>query len=332
MNVTIKHVAARAGVSTATVSRVINNDSRITVATRSKVERAVGELGYKVNTVARSLKSKRTLSVGLLAPEFANDFFMRVAEGVEDRLGEEGYSMIVVNSRESLEREQASLELLIDKRVDGVIIIPTCDRGEHIISVQRSGTPVVLVDRLVSDYEGDAVLVDNEAATFNAVRRLIESGRKRFGFIGGPEHVTTAAERRAGFEHAVDEFACVVDPAHVRFGDFHEESGFRLMSEIMTTANPPDTVVLANYFSHIGALRYISTHRSLVPKSLFLAAFDDTELSSMVGIPSINIAQPIDELGRRAAERLLSRIAGDHKTPPTIERLSTSTVEYNVAG
>lgn len=331
MNVTIKHVAERAGVSTATVSRVINNDTRISLSTRGRVEKAIAELGYRVNTVARSLKSKRTLSIGLLAPEFANDFFMRVAEGVEDRLAEAGYSMILVTSRESLERERSSLDLLIEKQVDGVIIIPTSDRADYIEHVRRDGTPVVLVDRLVANYHGDAILVDNEDATYAATRRLVEAGRKNFGFIGGQSEVTTAAERYAGFLRALEEFSCPVDSDHVCFGDFDEDSGYRLMEEIMATRNPPDTIVLANYFSHIGALRYISTHREKMPATLILAAFDDTKLSSMVGIPSINIAQPVDQLGRRAAERLLERIAGDLTPPGEIERLRTTIVEYNFA-
>jgi len=332
VNVTIKHVAERAGVSTATVSRVVNKDTRISAATREKVEQAVRDLGYRVNTVARSLKSKRTRSIGLLAPEFANDFFMRVAEGVEDRLAEDGYSMFLVNSRESLEREQLSLGLLIEKQVDGIIIIPTSNEAEYIEAIRRGGTPVVLVDRLVSNFHGDAILVDNEDATYNATRRLVESGRCSFGFIGGRPHVTTAVERHAGFVRAVEESGCRVAPNHIPFGDFDEESGYTLMEAIMNTANPPDTIVLGNYFSHLGALRYVGTHRDAVPKSLFFVSFDDTVLSGIIGIPSIQIAQPVDELGRRAAERLLLRINGNSSFPYQVERLRTRITEYGIAG
>jgi LacI family transcriptional regulator len=331
VNVTIKHVAARAGVSTATVSRVINNDDRISRATRDRVQRAIGELGYTVNTIARSLKSKRTRSIGLLAPQIANVFFMRVAEGVEDRLAEDGYSMIVVNARESVEREQSALQLLVEKQVDGIIAIPFGQRGDHIVEMHRSGLPFVLVDRLVPGYEGDAVLVDNHDATYSAIRRLIQLGRRRFGFIGGRSHITTARERHEGFEDALAEYGIPVEARHVRFGDFDEESGYRLMEAIVSTADPPDTVMLANYFSHIGALRFVGTHRDDVPRSLYLAAFDDTTLSSVIGIPSITIEQPIDLLGRRAAEIILGRLAGETDTPATIERLTTTLVEHNVA-
>lgn len=332
MNVTIKHVAERAGVSTATVSRVVNHDARISPPTREKVEKAVRDLGYRVNTVARSLKSKRTRSIGLLAPEFANEFFMRVAEGVEDRLAEDGYSMILVTSRESLEREETSLNLLIEKQVDGIIIIPTADKAGYIERVRAEGTPVVLVDRLVSDFGGDAVLVDNEEATYNATLRLVRSGRRSFGFIGGQPHVTTASERHAGFLRAVRESGCTILPEHIRFGDFHEESGYTLMEAIMNTSNPPDTIVFGNYFSHIGALRYVGTHRRSVPESLFFVSFDKTPLSGIIGIPSIQIAQPVDELGRRAAERLLLRINGNATVPYGVERLRTTIVEDAFAG
>ncbi len=326
---TIKDVAERAQVSTATVSRVVNRDSRITKATRDRVQLAIVELGYRVNSVARSLKSKRTFSVGILAPDIVNEFFMKVAEGVENRLGEDGYSMILANARESVARERNSLAVLLEKQVDGVIIIPTSDDGAHINATWESGTPVVLVDRLVNDYRGDAVLVDNEDATYNAVCRLITRGRRSFGFIGGQASVTTADERYRGFCRALDEFSIAINRDHVKFGDLHEESGYRLLGNIMSTPSPPDTVILANLFVHEGALRYISTHRDSMPRALCLAAFDDTKFSGMVGIPSITIAQPIDELGKRAAEILLRRIDGGNAAP-VVERLKTRLTEYNI--
>ncbi|MCG8480359.1 MAG: LacI family transcriptional regulator, partial [Spirochaetales bacterium] len=323
---TIKDVAKKARVSTATVSRVVNNDNRISSSTRLRVQKAIVDLDYKVNTVARSLKKKRTLTVGVLAPEIANIFFMRVAQGVEDRLGDDGYSMIVVSSREDTTREARAVELLLEKQVDGVIVIPVGDRGDHLEAFRRGGVPTVLVDRLVEGFDADAVLVDNEDATYRAVRRLHAEGRDNFAFIGGQHTITTAAERYRGFARALEDIGRPLQERNVRLGDFHTESGFRLFGELVTQAVPPTTIMVANYFMHIGALRYATLHRGRVPADLFLASFDTSEFSAVAGIPGLSIAQPIDRIGRRAAEVLLERIGGARSGPPRVERLPTHIV------
>ncbi|POQ98556.1 hypothetical protein AU468_13310 [Alkalispirochaeta sphaeroplastigenens] len=290
---------------------------------------AVSLLNYKVNTVARSLKSKRTLSVGLIAPEIDNVFFMRVARGVEDRLGEEGYSMIVVNARESELREEAALELLLEKQVDGIIAIPSGSRGDHLALALQARVPLVLVDRLVENFTTDAVLVDNREATYRAITRLATGGHRSFGFIGGQPHIFTARERYQGFIQALRDQGIPPREEHLLFGDFHIESGYHLMKNLMEQPDPPRTVMIANYFMHIGVIRYISFQRGQIPPDLYLAAFDNMEFSAVSSVPSLSIAQPIDQIGRHAAERVLQRIQGDNENWPCIERLPTKEITYN---
>lgn len=328
MNPTIKDVAREAGVSTATVSRVVNNDARISPATRHRVEEVIARLNYKVNTVARSLKNKKTLSVGLITPEIANVFFMRIAAGVEDRLAEDGYSMIVFNSRESRDGERRAIDLLLDKQVDGAIIIPAGGTGDHYGRLREVGVPTVLVDRLVTGFESDAVLVDNEEAVYRAIVRLVEMGRRRFGFIGGQPGITTAQERFRGFARALEDCGCTVEETLVRTGDFHTESGYELFADLMGRPDPPQTVVIANYFMQVGALRYAAHHRDRLPEDLFIASFDNSEIASVAGIPGISIAQPINDIGRRGAEILLERIGRHQHAPFRIERLATRIVTH----
>ncbi len=326
MNPTIKDVARDAGVSTATVSRVVNQDPRISPATRSRVEAVIRRLNYKVNGVARSLKSKRTLTVGLVAPEIANVFFMQVAEGVENRLTEDGYSMIVLNSRESHRGEDHAIDLLLEKQVDGVIVIPSGQEGAHFHRLRSANLPVVFVDRIVEGFTGDAVLVDNEDATFRAVEYLWQRGRRTFGFIGGDHRITTAAERYRGFCRALTECGGTIEERNLKFGDFHTRSGYELFGELIQQQNPPETIMIANYFMQIGALRYAATHRGALPPDLYLASFDDSEFAAVAGIPGLSIAQPIDQIGKRAAEILLGRISGSDTTEFRTERLSTALV------
>lgn len=314
MPVTIKDVAARAGVSTATVSRVVNRDARITEGTRLRVLASIEQLGYKVNGIARSLKARRTLTVGFLSPEIANDFFMTVAQGVETTLRAHGYNMIVCNSNEKPEEERERLELMMEQCVDGVIIVPATNSGAHFNVVRNFQLPTVLVDRLVEDFESDAVLVDNVDGVYKAMRYLLKQGYERFGFIGGSPELSNARERYRGFVRAFEEYGLSVEERYVRFGDFHVESGYRLMGELVNLPEPPECVFISNYMMHIGAAKYLVERRGIPGRELFIASFDDMELSSITGLPSLTIAQPMSEIGHRAAELLLTRIRESQAT------------------
>jgi LacI family transcriptional regulator len=329
VGVTIKDVAREAGVSTATVSRVINSDNRISPATRQHVLDVVSRLNYKVNSLARSLKSKRSLTIGMVVPELDNIFFMRVARGVEDLLGEQGYSMIVVNTRESRHRESAAVELLLEKQVDGIIIVPSERDGTHLAICTQAGVPAVLVDRLVHGFESDAVLVDNKDATYRAIRDLIAQGYHSYGFIGGERSIFTAEERYQGFLQALQDADIAPEDRNIRFGDYHMESGFRLMRQLMEQSQPPKTVMVANYFMHLGVVRYVSKNRASIPPDLFIASFDNMEFSSASGVAGLSIAQPIDEIGRRAAEILMQRMRGDTAGWPQITRLPTTVITHD---
>ena len=308
MKPTLKDVAVHAGVSTATVSRVINDDPRISPATRERVRREIDRLHYTVNTVARNLKMRRTRTIALVTPEIANTFFMQVAEGAEDLLTDKGYSMIVVNTRESIAGEQRAIDLVIEKQVDGCIVIPSQSDGNHFNRLRARSVPVVLVDRLVTDFPCDAVLTDNVEAAHRMISALWEEGRRRFGFIGGQHELTSAAERYRGFRQALLERDYTPHPEHVAFGDFHRESGYTLLDRLLSTPHPPSTIMIANQFMQVGALQYAVAHRQALPPDFFLAAFDNPDAAAVAGIPGRLVVQPIDDLGRQAARIILSRI------------------------
>ncbi|MFP4329582.1 MAG: LacI family DNA-binding transcriptional regulator [Spirochaetaceae bacterium] len=327
MAATIKDVARKANVSTATVSRVINRDNRIAPATRQRVLEAIASLSYRVNPIARSLKSNRTLSVGFIAPEIANEFFMRVAEGVELTLRDKGYNMILCGTNESVAEEEERIEFLLEKHIDGLIVIPSSSRGDHIAgALAGRSVPAVLVDRLVEGFETDAVLVDNTTGTYRAIHNLLRRGHSSFGFIGGDLQLTPARERYEGFLSALREFGVEIPERNVRFGDFHVESGYNLLGELLRQDNPPRSIFISNYFMHIGAVRYVVEHRQSLDPGLFLASFDDMELSSVTGLASLTIAQPVSRIGQEAATLLLRRLAGTVTGAPEIRRLATELV------
>lgn len=326
MGITVKDVARAAGVSTATVSRVVNDDPRISAETRARVLEAVRKLDYKINNIARSLKTSRTYTIGFISPELTNDFFMGIAKGVEDELRKSGYNMIICNSSESAELEAESLRLLCQKCVDGMIIIPATGGGAHLGWLKDSGIPVVLADRLAEGFETDAVLVDNINGSYSIVERLITDGHRRIGFIGGNMRLTSAVERFQGYKRALADYCIPYDEEIVKFGDFHVRGGYDLMRELVRLEQPPTVVFVSNHYMHIGATKFLMEHGDSVGAAFSIASFDDMELSSILGFCKIRASQPIMEIGGRAAQLLLSRINREAADPPRILRLKTTLI------
>ncbi|HHW00332.1 MAG TPA: LacI family transcriptional regulator [Clostridiaceae bacterium] len=326
MSITVKDVAKAAGVSAATVSRVINNDPRISEKTAKKVNDCIQELGYKINNVARSLKTNKTRTIGFIAPEIANDFFMNVAKGVEDELRKHGYSVIVCSSNESSTEENNRIQLLSEKCVDGLIIIPASGEGKHFNQLKEVNIPVVLADRLVANFETDAVLVDNINGSYTAVEHLINSGCRRIGFIGGDMNVTTARERYEGYRRALSDYCIPIEESIIKFGNYHVQSGYELMKELMEYPDPPQNVFISNYFMHVGATKFLMEHRDTIASNVSIASFDDMEISSILGFCSVRIRQPMIEIGSKAAQILLKRISHDYSNFPQILRLKTELI------
>jgi len=326
MSVTIKDVARYCEVSTATVSRVINNDPRISEKTKEKVMKGIKELNYRINGVARSLKTNRTRTIGFICPEIPNDFFMSIAKGVEDELKKYGYSVIICNSNENTEEEKERIKLLCEKCVDGIIIIPATDEGRHFKYLKDANMPVVLVDRLVEDFQSDAVLVDNINGSYCAVEYLINKGYNRIGFIGGDVKLTSANERFEGYTRALNDYCIPLEKDIIKFGDFHIKGGFDLMKEMMQQDNPPPLVFISNYFMHVGAVKYLIENKYKLNKEVLIASFDDMELSSIFGFSVLRVRQPMMEIGSKAAQLLLSRIDGDKTAYPRIVRLKTELI------
>lgn len=326
MAITVKDVALRSGVSTATVSRVLNSDPRISSETTHRVRRVIADLGYAPNHFARGLKTSRSQTIGFLAPEFLNEFFMGIAQGVETRLRQDLFSLVIGSSREQVAEEKARLETLLNQGVDGIIAIPAGPDGAHFEAAAQAGVPVVLVDRMVQGFHGDAVLVDNINGTYHAIEVLLRKGVVRVGFIGGNQNLTSARERYDGYCRALEDYRIPVVPDLVRFGDFHTDSGYRLMEELMAMAHPPTWIFVSNYFMHLGATRFLMEHRQTLSQVPSIISFDEMELSFSLGYCRMIVRQPIQDIGTRAAEFLLSRISGDYSGPVRLARLKTELI------
>jgi LacI family transcriptional regulator len=326
MTATIKDVAKLAGVSTATVSRVVNDDPRISGKTKERVLHCIGELDYKINNIARSLKTSRTYTIGFICPEISNNFFMSIAKGLEDELRKHGYSIIICNANEDVEQEKERIRLLCEKCVDGIIIIPSTGKGEHFNRLKELGIPVVLVDRLVEDFITDAVLADNINGSYSAVEHLINQGSRRIGYIGGDIRLTPARERDEGYRRALGDYCIPVEDEIIRYGDFHIESGYQKMEELMRLTNPPENIFITNYYMHVGATKYLVENKEKIPRPIAITSFDDMELASVLGYSSVLVSQPMGEMGNRAAQLILGRIKMEDAAFPQVVRLKTTLI------
>lgn len=308
MTATAKDVAKLAKVSPSTVSRVINNDTRISEKTKNVVFDAIKQLDYTVNNIARSLKTRQTYTIGLIAPQISEEFFMRVATGAEKVFQEAGYSLIICNANDSLDDETARIKLLHEKQIDGAIIIPSTHDGSAYNILSDDGIPVVLADRKVDNFQADTVLVDNVNASYAAIEHLINNGARRIGFIGGKRTLSNAKERHDGYIRALGDYNIPIEEKYIRFGDFHIESGFNLTKELLELEEPPTHLFISNYYMHIGVVKYLIETESKAPFSISIASFDDMQMSALLGHASVTVQQPVIEIGEKAAKLLLSRI------------------------
>jgi LacI family transcriptional regulator len=210
---TIKDVAARAGVSYTTVSHVVNKTKRVSDPVRSDVEAAIRDLGYVPNTVARSLKQRTTLTIGLLIPNSTNPFFAELARGIEDTRYQRGYSMVLCNSEDDPEREQAYLRVLLEKRVDGLIVGSTGENNTFAKQLRQLRVPLMIIDRPIPGVDANLVQVDHEQGGYLATKHLLELGHREIGCIAGPSIAIVSLYRAAGYRRALAD-AGLTDSPH----------------------------------------------------------------------------------------------------------------------
>ncbi len=314
MGTTIKDVAAKAGVSTATVSRVLAPDSAGTVTeeTRNRVMAAAEKLGYRVNYTARSLKRRSTMTIAVVFPELANDFFMDVAEGIEEELLAKGYTMLLSSSHNSVEEEKKRIAMWSDRMVDGMLIIPAGSQGEHLQSLSERGMPMILVDRIVEGTELDAVTSDNEEGTFRLTKALLADGFKRIAFVGGEITISTARERLSGYARAFAEAGIKSDPSLICLGGMEMKDGYRQMAKLLKKRNPPEAIVAVNLMVHLGMERCLwDVYGPVVPGTeppVVIAGFDESRYTAFLPACRYIASQDAVGMGRQAGRKIIEKI------------------------
>lgn len=317
MAVTLREVAARAGVSPITVSRALNNTGYVSHEARARVFQAAAELNYVPNAVASSLRSSKTQLLALLAG-ITNPFWASVARGIEETATEAGYGVLLCNTDDDPAKEVRYIDQLVRRRIDGLIIAATKDSAS-VLQGLGSRQPFVLIDRLVDGVQADTVRGDNSGAAYLMTRHLLSTGYRRIGVISGARNVSTAEERVAGYRAAIAEAAIAGVAAQddmILYGRYTESWGYEATHELMSRANPPDALFAANNFIALGVLEALHTLGLNVPQDVAVVCFDDT-----TNLPSARFlttaSQPAEQMGREAARLLLERLATPGK--PTQE-------------
>ena len=305
---TIRQVAEAAGVSIATVSRVLSGKGGVSEALAEKVRQAAADLDFQPNRVARGLRRQYTQTVGVLVTDIQNPFFTSVLQSIERVLEASGYVMLLCNSDEQPLREKIHLATLQAEGVAGIIIAPTRSEANRYQPVSDSGTPVVLIDREVQDLRTDCVTINNYDASISAVNHLLSLGHKKIGLISGPTHATTALTRKRGYLQALH-IAGIEHPSeYIQTADYKQCGGYDAMGRLLTLANPPTAVIVLNNLMTLGALQSIQEHHRSVPDDIALLGFDDMPWAVCLQPPLTVIAQPTYALGEAAAQLLVDRI------------------------
>jgi len=339
VRVRIKDVAKQAGVSTATVSHVINETRFVSEETRQKVLEAIDALNYQPSAIARGLATNATQTIGLIVSDITNPFFTAVARGVEDEINRHGYHTIFCNTDEDPAREDEYLRLLSARQIDGLIIAPTGIRSERLIRMAEADVPIVLLDRGTPDLEAPLVGVDNEGGAYQATQYLIELGHHRIAIMMGMETISTLRTRLDGYKRALQEAEIPLDEDLIIHADprfYHRRpyspeaplslptnnqmtpTAYHALQELLDLSEHPTAIFVTNNQMTVGALYALRERKLRCPEDISLVSFDDHDWAPLFSPPLTVVRQPTYQLGQMAAKilmRLINRQEIDLPSP-----------------
>lgn len=325
----IYEVAKLAGVSLATVSRVLNGKTTVNPAFREKVEKAMAELNYRPSPVARSLATNRSDSIGLLIAELNTPFFGELMKSVESTLRAANKHVIITVGHHDLETELDGIDFLISRQCDALILHVEALSDEQLTHINESKLPIALVNRLVPDLNEACIRLDNEKGGYLATRHLLDNGHRSIAYIAGPQDKEDAQQRFLGHQKALKEAGIPLNPELIYQGDFTEESGDLGLAHLLHNAPHFTAVVCGNDWMASGAINRARELGIDMPKALSVIGFDDVLFAHHLYPKLTTIRNPIDEMGKMAAEYILQKVYKQERTiqnvfePQLVERQST---------
>ena len=328
---TIKDVAKQAEVSISTVSHVLNGTRFVSEDKAIRVRQAVEALNYKPSAVARSLKTNKTYTIGMLTGSNANPFFAEVIHGVEATCYERGYHLVLCNSDDNLDKQASYLRTLEEKRIDGLLVMSAhSDPGFFEMLRERCQCPLVILDCQAPSMEADVIMEDPEQGGYEATRYLLDHGHRSIACISGPAELSPSSQRLAGYHRALEESGIPVENGWIVEGRLTAESGFeaanRLLDGLQDGQQPPSALFVGNDLMAMGVICALQTRGYRIPDDISVIGYDNIKLASYMSPPLTTIHQPKAELGKLAADTLIKRIENPG-LQPEIKTLRSTLVE-----
>jgi len=326
LGTTIKDIAKETGLGLATISKYINGGN-VLEKNKVAIEKAIKELDYTVNEFGRSLKTKKSMTVGIVIPELSNIFVTNIITIIEDILRKKGYSIIVCDCRTDQKLEKEVVDFLIRKRIDGLIIMPVSENGEFLNKVVVKKIPIVLIDRILEGLDADVVMVDNISASEKATKNLVNNGHTKIGIIVGPEEISTSRQRLIGYKNVLKSADITIKDELIAYGDYTVQGGYEKMKHLLKTNKNMTATFVTNYEMTLGAIIAINEMNVKIPDDLSFIGFDNLELSRVIK-PNLSIVdQPLSEIGQSVAKTILKRLAEEQSTAKTKIELMTTLIE-----
>lgn len=315
----IKDIAKKAGVSSATVSRVLNNSGPVKEETKKRILEIIEEGGYTPSAVARSLsKGDLMNNIGLMIPDINNSFFSMIAKGVGKAAVKYGYNLFLFGTNESTEDEKRMLQTVKEQRLRGLLIVPVAENNEENATLlQNLNIPVVVIDRDISGVEFDGVFSNDYEGAFHAVEALIKAGHTKIAQIIGPQTTKPGRTRYQGYMDALNHYGIPIDKKYTAEGMFQQEMGYLATKKLMELPHPPTAIFSANNLMSIGVLQYMKEHNLKMGKDLSMVGFDDIEVLQYTELGFSVISRPVIDMGYEAMQLLHDRI----KEPTDPERV-----------
>ncbi|HTG71963.1 MAG TPA: LacI family DNA-binding transcriptional regulator [Candidatus Udaeobacter sp.] len=304
----LKEVANLAGVSSATVSNALNGTKFVSDEIKAKIDAAIEELNYQPNIVAKSLRMQESKIIGVLISDVANPFFSAVVRGMEEELAKSNYNILLCNTNSSIEKERNYLDVLIGKRVDGLIVSSAGNSGDYFRSLDKTGVPIVFLNRCPEFMNSDVIMTHNIRGAYTATEHLIKHGYEKIAIITGPSSISTGKDRLIGYTRAFEDYDVIGREELVKEGAFTKESGYDKMKELMEQEIKPDAVFISNNSMTLGAYKYLKEANIDIPGQIAVLGYDDPDWAEIVDPPITTIRQPAYQLGVNAGNLMLARI------------------------
>lgn len=318
-NATIIDVAKEAGVSYATVSRVVNNGDYVRADKRERVLKAIHKLGYSTNHQARSLRVGRSNTIGLLVRDLGTSYIGEIARGIDTELAEGQYDLVLYTTHQRKMKEAAYVTALTRGLADGLLLILPRNPEAYLESLREKHFPYVLIDHQGIDNQGPAIGATNRQGAIEATDYLLRLGHRRIGFITGTLNLGCAQDRLDGYQAALTENGLAVDPDLIREGDFLQPRGYTATQELLAQPQPPTAIFASNDVTAFGVMEAVRDRGLRIPEDISILGFDDIPQASNVHPPLTTVRQPLEQMGRVATQMLLRYIKDPEQSPERVE-------------